>query len=53
MHSPGQEHFDAVMRILRYLKGTPGKRLLFSNKGHLQVEVYTDAEIGLELEGIL
>ena len=44
MHSPGTDHFDAVYRILRYLKGTPGKGLLFGNHGHLQVEIYTDTD---------
>ena len=44
MHSPGQQHFDAVYRILRYLKGTPGKGLLFGNHGNLHVEIYTDAD---------
>lgn len=44
MHSSGKEHFDAVYRILRNLKGTPGKGLLFKKCGHLQVEVYTDAD---------
>ena len=44
MHSPGPEHFDAAYRILKYLKGTPGKGLLFEKHGHLQVEVYTDAD---------
>jgi Reverse transcriptase (RNA-dependent DNA polymerase) len=24
MHNPSEEHMDAVMRIVRYLKGTPG-----------------------------
>ena len=43
MHSPGRGHFDAVHRILRYLKGNPGRGLLFKNHGHLQVEAYTDA----------
>ena len=44
MHSPGPTHFEAVFRILRYLKGTPGKGLMFKKKGHLQVEAYTDAD---------
>ena len=42
MHSP--EHNKAALRILRYLKGTPGKRLLFANRGRFQVEVFTDAD---------
>ena len=29
MHSPGQDHFDAAYRILRYLKGTLGRGLMF------------------------
>ena len=43
-HLPNQGHFDAKYRILRYLKGTPEKGILYENKGHLQVEVFTDAE---------
>mgnify|MGYP003703484443 CR=1 FL=1 len=44
MHSPGAEHVEAVYKILRYLKGTPGRGLLFKKHGHLQVEEYTDAD---------
>ncbi|KAL5760403.1 hypothetical protein ACOSQ2_019241 [Xanthoceras sorbifolium] len=44
MHSPGPKHYEVVLRILRYLKRTPGKGLLFANNGHLQVEVYTDVD---------
>jgi len=44
MHAPGPAHFEAVYRILKYLKGTPGKGLLFKPQGHLQIEAYTDAD---------
>ena len=44
MHAPGPEHFEVVYRILRYLKGTPGRGLLFKSGGHLQIETYTDAD---------
>lgn len=44
MHSPGPRHFEAVYRILRYLKGSPGKGLMFEKHGHLEIEVFTDAD---------
>ncbi|XP_021829512.1 wall-associated receptor kinase-like 10 [Prunus avium] len=42
MHSPSVDHMGAVTRILRYLKVTPGKGLIFSKYGHTNVEGYTD-----------
>ncbi|KAH9716002.1 hypothetical protein KPL71_021292 [Citrus sinensis] len=45
MHNPGEQHIKAVMRILRYLKTNPGKRILFSkNEDYSNIEVYTDAD---------
>lgn len=44
MHSPGGEHFEAAYRILRYLKGSLGKGLLFEKHGHVQIEIYTDVD---------
>jgi len=44
MHYPSEEHMDVVVRILRYLKSAPGRGLLFSKNGHLEVEGYTDAD---------
>jgi hypothetical protein len=44
MHDPRSNHLDVVNRILRYLKGCPGKGILFSNHGHLEVEGFTDAD---------
>ncbi|CAL2254196.1 unnamed protein product [Prunus armeniaca] len=44
MHSPSEVHRDAVNRILKYLKSTPGKGLMYSKQGHLDVIGYTDAD---------
>ena len=44
MHEPRNEHLDAVHRILRYLKGTPGKGLWFKRSGHLEVDGYSDSD---------
>ncbi|WJZ89883.1 hypothetical protein VitviT2T_009069 [Vitis vinifera] len=44
MHRPSEDHMDTVMRILRYLKSSPGKGLMFSKNGHLKVAGYTDAD---------
>ncbi|KAL6269519.1 hypothetical protein ACE6H2_026430 [Prunus campanulata] len=35
---------DAVLRILKYLKSAPGKGLMFSENGHLNISGYTDAD---------
>ncbi|WJZ85526.1 hypothetical protein VitviT2T_005054 [Vitis vinifera] len=44
MHNPGEQHMNAVMRILRYLKNAPRNRILFTkNVNHQSIEVYTDA----------
>ena len=44
MHEPRSEHLDIVHRILRYLKGTPGKGLWFARSGHLEVDGYSDSD---------
>ena len=44
MHSPYKVHLEAIYRILRYLKSTPGKGLLFKKNDQRGVEVYTDAD---------
>ncbi|CAL9003921.1 unnamed protein product [Prunus brigantina] len=38
MHSPSEDHMGAVMRILKYLKVTPDKGLMFCKYGHIDVE---------------
>lgn len=44
MHDPKEQHMNAVIRIIRYLKGCPGRGLLYKSNGNLQVECYTDAD---------
>ncbi|XP_075080435.1 secreted RxLR effector protein 161-like [Nicotiana tabacum] len=44
MDSPYDSHWDAVIRILRYIKPTPGKGLLFEDRGHEHIVGYTDVD---------
>jgi hypothetical protein len=44
MHDPRSSHMDAAYRILRYLKSSPGRGLLYTKQGSLQVECYTDVD---------
>ncbi|KAM0060731.1 putative cytochrome P450, reverse transcriptase, RNA-dependent DNA polymerase [Helianthus debilis subsp. tardiflorus] len=44
MHQPQVTHMEALWRIIRYLKGTPGHGVLFKTNGHLEAHIYTDAD---------
>lgn len=44
MHNPQEKHLEAVNRILRYLKRTPGKGLFFIKTNERKVEAFTDAD---------
>jgi hypothetical protein len=44
MHNPRSPHLNIEYRILRYLKSAPGKGLLFSNNGHLMIEVLIEVD---------
>ncbi|RVW86325.1 Retrovirus-related Pol polyprotein from transposon RE1 [Vitis vinifera] len=44
MHSPKESHLEAVYKILRYLKGSPGRGLFFKKSDSKKVEIYTDAD---------
>ena len=43
MHNPSNQHMNAVNLILAYLKSFPGKGILFSKHGHLDIEGYTNS----------
>ena len=46
MHMPQIQHMTSVMRILRYLKGTSSRGLLFDKNDNLDLLSYTDADWG-------
>nr|GEU94564.1 ribonuclease H-like domain-containing protein [Tanacetum cinerariifolium] len=43
MHSPLQSHFKAALRVLRYLKGSPGCGVQFYKNFDLKLKAYADA----------
>ena len=44
LQSPCDSHWDVVIRILHYIKGTPGQWVLYENRGHTQIVGYCDAD---------
>ena len=44
LQSPCDSHWDVVVCIIRYIKGTPGQRVLYENRGHTQVVSYSNAD---------
>ena len=44
MHQPKEAHLQAALRIVQYLKGTPGKGILFKRNKSVSLEAYTDAD---------
>ena len=44
LQSPYDSHWDVVIRIPRFIKGTPGQGVLYENKGHTQIVEYCDAD---------
>ena len=44
MHLPQTVHLEVVMRIIRYLKGTCGRGILFKKNGNVDLLAYTDSD---------
>ncbi|RVW47126.1 Retrovirus-related Pol polyprotein from transposon RE1 [Vitis vinifera] len=44
MNNPIEKHMTAVIRILRYLKMTPGKGLFFQRTTKKEIEIFSDAD---------
>ncbi|XP_063781232.1 uncharacterized protein LOC134929571 [Pseudophryne corroboree] len=45
-NNPGRQHWIAVKRILRYLKGTSSLKLKFTGSSDTSLKVYCDADWG-------
>ncbi|GKV27163.1 hypothetical protein SLEP1_g36366 [Rubroshorea leprosula] len=44
MQAPRQPHLDAAMRVLRYLKSSPGQGIFLSSSSCLQLSAYCDSD---------
>ncbi|CAH9083140.1 unnamed protein product [Cuscuta epithymum] len=44
MSSPTVDHWNAVEHILCYLKGTPGRGIVYQNHDHMRIECFADAD---------
>ncbi|XP_020216524.1 uncharacterized protein LOC109800193 [Cajanus cajan] len=44
LNSPCESHWLAVVRILRYIKRSPGKGLVYNDRGHTNIVGYSDAD---------
>ncbi|KAL2344341.1 hypothetical protein Fmac_005626 [Flemingia macrophylla] len=43
LNSPCESHWHTIIWILRYIKGSPGKELVYSDRGHTNIVGYSDA----------
>jgi len=44
LNSSCEDHWNAVIRILKYIKRSPGKGLLYGSNNHTRVVCYSDAD---------
>ncbi|GKA85881.1 putative copia-type protein [Tanacetum coccineum] len=44
IHAPRTPHFDAMIKVLRYIKLCPGQGLHFPNNSSLQLKAYCDSD---------
>ena len=44
MHKPREAHWDAVVRVLKYLKGSPGQGIMLKAVSDLHIRAFCDAD---------
>ncbi|KAJ3685421.1 hypothetical protein LUZ61_014585 [Rhynchospora tenuis] len=44
MQNPHQTHYEAALRVVRFLKGNPGQGLLLKADGNLQLNAFCDSD---------
>ncbi|GKA02168.1 ribonuclease H-like domain-containing protein [Tanacetum coccineum] len=44
MHSPLQSHFEAAIRVLRYLKSAPGADIIYTKSSSSSINAYADSD---------
>ncbi|XP_074305192.1 secreted RxLR effector protein 161-like [Silene latifolia] len=44
VHAPRKEHWDAVLRVTRYLKGNPGKGIVIDKSCDFKLKGYSDSD---------
>ena len=44
IHAPKEEHWSAALRVVRYLKGSPGQGILLQSTDDLTLTIYCDAD---------
>ena len=43
MHEPRKVHWTGVFHVLSYVKGVPGKGLVYRKNGHTRIMTYSDS----------
>ena len=44
MHKPREVHWEAVVRVLKYLKGSPGQGIMLKSVSDLRVRTFCDSD---------
>jgi len=47
LSKPTHTHYNAALRVLKYLKGSPGRGIFFPRASGLHIQGYTDTDLKL------